>query len=377
MTYLGYMRQLLFTLLCCLPVTFCFSQKDEKFTISLTGSVSSEKLSLPFSALTVIDARFDKSNIGTVANDFSFKGMTKNKMEAGFPDLLHNYLPVAVEELAMLNKATPDTVLMLVKQFRLADHLFNTMDTYHAPETVLTFSVSFYKKAGGQLLKLFSLTDTWSKVWNEVNDKEANEIIFERKRAITDLLARIFQNRDWTPTATGFSLSDMEIGLQKRFQLPLFTDASLKPGLYKSFEEFKNNNPSVTNVHFQTSKGEVTDIVNENKTSIEVSDYWGACDGRNLYIAFKGSFGQLQRSDKSFKFLATRQEVKNGGIMSNKTKRMLLWGPAITRIARGPGIRTNQEYYYVNMENGRIHLEEVTGTQRYETAIKSLNYAGD
>lgn len=347
------------------------------FTISLDKIEVQEKEALPFSAIKIVDARFDKSNIGCAVKNFSFKGMTRNKLNVVFPGSLQTYLPIAIDKAAVLNKSSKDTMMMLVKQFRLADHLFNTLDAYHTPETVLTFSVSFYKKEGNQLVRLFSLADTWSKAWNNVKGSDENEINAERNNAIIALLSQLFQNRVWTPTATTFSWADLEAGLKKRFGLPVFTDSLSRAGLYKNFNEFINNSPSVINVQMKMRNNELTDVLDAENHTVDLRDYWGACDGKNRYIIFKGAFNKLLPTDSSFRFLSDRQEAKVGGLMSTRTKRLLLWGPVITNAIKGSGTRANQEYFYLNMENGRVHLEEVTGTQPYEIAIKSLNNAAD
>lgn len=368
------MKLLLCTLFSCFLITLCFAQKEETFTISLDNNESSEKAAVPFSVLQVVDARFDKTNVGCVVKDFSFKGMTKNKLAAIFPDSLHTYLPRMLEKFARPNKSSSDTMLMLVKQFRIADHLFNTLDTYHAPETVLTISASFYKKSNGRLLKFFSVNDTWSKEWSALEDDDSKKTMMRRNDAIVELLFKIFQNRDWTPTPTSFSWTDMEIGLQKRFQLPLFQDEVLNIGLYKTFDEFKNNQPSFTHVHFKQKNSDYVQVLDETDTPVNIKEFWGVCDGQNRYIAFRGAFHKLNPNDKSFRFLSNREESKNRHMLATTTTRLLLFGTQNGQtVNQGPGVRVKKEYFYLNMDNGQIYLEELIGTENYERAVRALN----
>lgn len=341
------------------------------FTISLDKIESSEKTIVPFSAIKVVDARFDKSNIGCVVKDFSFKGMTKNKAIAAFSDSLQTYLPSVFEKMLTLNKGSADTVVMLVKQFRIADHLFNSLDTYHTPETILTFSISFYKKANDHLSKILSLEDSWSKQWNATEDDGIKETTTHRNETIVALLSKIFQNKNWSATQTSFSWTDMENGLQKRFQLPVYANSRLNVGLYKTFEEFKNNNPSFTYINLGMKEGELVQVLDENNAPIDLKNYWGACDGANRYIVFRGVLNRLGPIDKSFRFSSYRMETKDRHMLATSATRFLVFG--INSVNTKPGMRVKQEYFYVNMDNGRIYLEELIGTDNYERAIKILN----
>lgn len=365
------MKQLLFAFFLCLFSYFGFAQGDEAFTLSLENNGQPQKTVLPFSAISVIDARFDKSNVGCVVKDLSFKGMTKNKLAAVFPDSLHTYLTRILPDFFALNKTGSDTLIMLIRQFRIADHLSNTLDTYHAPETVLTFSASFYKKEANKLRKISSLNNSWSRVW-ETNEAEGEDkLTTRRNEAIAAVFSTIFNNLNWTPTTTVFSWAEMENGLQKRIQLPLYTDPVLKTGVYKSFEEFKNNNPSLVRIHLKMKDKELVQILDEDNNPVILKNYWGACDGKNRYVVFRGMLHKLSSSDKSFKFLSYRQETKDRNMLATSVTRVLAFGPAGSQ--GKPGKRVKPEYFYLNMDNGQIHLEELIGTENYEKAIRTLN----
>ena len=79
-------------------------------------------------------------------------------------------------------------------------------------------------------------------------------------------------------------------------QFPILSDTLLKPGIYKSFEEFRNNNPSQklageikshnvkynTNGSFEYLKVYFQDVEKEEVKSI--GKVFGFSDGKNIYI---------------------------------------------------------------------------------------------
>jgi hypothetical protein len=77
-----------------------------------------------------------------------------------------------------------------------------------------------------------------------------------KKEALLALLQRIFEKQQWQKSNTSFARHAMQQGIRQRFQLPLFTDNPLHIGVYRSFREFKQNSPSITNVQFRINKEE-------------------------------------------------------------------------------------------------------------------------
>jgi len=71
----------------------CAGQSVRKFTITLRPDDATEKPVLPFTAVKVLDARFDQSNVGCIALDARFHSITQYKELAVFPDSLKHYLP--------------------------------------------------------------------------------------------------------------------------------------------------------------------------------------------------------------------------------------------------------------------------------------------
>ncbi|MFT3934234.1 MAG: hypothetical protein QM726_11500 [Chitinophagaceae bacterium] len=102
------------------------------------------------------------------------------------------------------------------------------------------------------------------------------------------------------------------------FNMPALTDTVLRKGVYMTFEEFKNNNPSQTS--FEIRKDKLIDVIYIKQN--DGSDYaprevWGYCDGENAYIKSANNFFVLQRSANAFYIFGAksikRTEHSNSG----------------------------------------------------------------
>lgn len=90
------------------------------------------------------------------------------------------------------------------------------------------------------------------------------------------------------------------LGISVAAQNVLITDApQLKKGLYKTFEEFQSNNPSEEGdlvIKNRSSAAQIYLLANRNELVLrdgagqehKLKNYWGFCDGKNIYIKDNG-----------------------------------------------------------------------------------------
>lgn len=90
------------------------------------------------------------------------------------------------------------------------------------------------------------------------------------------------------------------LGLSASAQTGLITDApQLKKGLYKTFEEFQSNNPSEEGdlvIKNRSTAAQIYLLANRNELVLrdasgqehKLKNYWGFCDGKNIYIKDNG-----------------------------------------------------------------------------------------
>ena len=79
-------------------------------------------------------------------------------------------------------------------------------------------------------------------------------------------------------------LNDILLNYQKNTDVPVLKSTAYKKGVYKNFEEFKMNSPSVS--EYELRKGEMGDIIyiKENNVEYPERNVWGFCDGTSLFI---------------------------------------------------------------------------------------------
>ncbi len=91
---------------------------------------------------------------------------------------------------------------------------------------------------------------------------------------------------------------------RSRFDAVITHDQSLAPGVYASFEEFRNNAPSI--LHFEIGKDQkeqVLYIQDANGSFYYSHDAWGYSDGTSVFIMRDGKLHRLWKEGNAFYFL--------------------------------------------------------------------------
>lgn len=107
------------------------------------------------------------------------------------------------------------------------------------------------------------------------------------------------------------SSQEIEEYNNRRFNIPILTETPQK-GLYLSFEEFKNNTPSVTN--YKVSPDKKTDDVysiDEKGKETLLRNVYGYSDGKNIYLKSAGNFFKLYRSNNAFNLYGAKSLKKS------------------------------------------------------------------
>lgn len=347
------------------------AQPPNSVLIDPTNAKAEQSTTIPFAAIQVLDVRFDKSNIGCVNEKLSADSYKHNKTTASFPDSLHRHLPRILQMFMHLDKNSRDTLVLLVKQFRLAERLVNGINLKYEPELLLKFSLSAFRLRSAQLTKIFSADNVLVKKFPSDRKPKADLFAELRAAAVLQLLQKIFEGRNWESTSTPFTHSAVEEGIRKRYQLPLLTDTLLRIGIYRTFQEFKQNQPSLTNVQFNKRRDKVIDIIDSTGKSMDRKNVWGVCDGKKQYILFRDDFCELLPSDKSFRFLSYSQAKDLAGFPSygDQALQQGLLGGLIVKAMENT---VNDEYFYLNMDEETVYLEEVFGKLGLKQMDKEL-----
>jgi len=117
------------------------------------------------------------------------------------------------------------------------------------------------------------------------------------------MLYKLLQGKSFNADTTRafFTRNEIDLGMKKRFDLPLYS-SELKTGIYKTFNEFKNNNPSITNIKTVYKKGKLESVPGNNGEKIDLKNFWGVCDGSKRYMVFAKSLQNSFLVIKASKF---------------------------------------------------------------------------
>ena len=92
---------------------------------------------------------------------------------------------------------------------------------------------------------------------------------------------------------------------QSRFVSPLDGNPALTRGVYASFEEFRNNTPSIQNFEIKMEGTSLLLYIKEsNGKSYYSHDAWGYCDGKDVFVMRDGALRSAWKEGKAFYFSA-------------------------------------------------------------------------
>ncbi len=328
---------------------------------------------IPFSAVQVMDVRFDRSNVGCISDIRKANASRVKHVQtiASFPDSLHFYLPLLLQRMTPLQQESRDTLVLLVKQFRITDRIYNGINRQLEPEILLRLSFSAYSRRENQLKRIFSVDDLLLEKIPDDRILKPELINSFRKELLVLMLQKVLTGRSWQSNGAGFSVAAVQDGIQKRFQLPLFTDGALRAGVYKTFQEFKRNAPSMVNVQFEMKKDRVVGANDLDGNKIDLSNCWGVCNGKSLYVVFRNELHQLMASDKGFCFRSyiTRSELAGRPNFGDYAPQTGLLGAALLKSGEN---REIEHWFFLNMDEESLYLEDVFGKSSLKQMEKEL-----
>ena len=112
---------------------FVVAQKKDTVLLNPLGFEPEKKIILPFSAIKVIDARFDRSNVGSMHKKVKKTSASAERVPVLLPDSFHLYLPKLFDNIVTY-QPEHDTLVILFKQFRVVEHVLNIQNQAYEPQ---------------------------------------------------------------------------------------------------------------------------------------------------------------------------------------------------------------------------------------------------
>jgi hypothetical protein len=102
-------------------------------------------------------------------------------------------------------------------------------------------------------------------------------------------------------------------------------------------------------------------VVDAEGKPVDLKNIWGVSDGEKRYIVFRNKLHELIPCDRSFRILSYRTKADLRGVTNYSewaTNGAVVAG-AITKLSDSTKL---SEYFDLNMDNGKLFLEEMFGT---------------
>lgn len=262
------------------------------------------------------------------------------------------------------NTSAKNNLLIAVKKFWLsqeADEIRNENDKAAKPmngwDAGVVCKLEFYLERDSIFFPLYRIDSVFT-FKERLNDYRGTRFVDNAASFITSVLKSSVEklveiNMDEIiAKSRKLSLYDMQQKYLQRSYVPVLKSADLKKGVYKNFEEFKLNAPSISN--YELREGSIGDVlyVKEGDAEYPTREAWGFCDGKDIFINSGDKFSRLVRRENTFYFFGIKgvvQKSKHIGGMSSGLNYAMNTGPKKTVY------KLDLKYYQIDMESGEVY----------------------
>lgn len=276
---------------------------------------NTDVLHLPFNRVSFVDVRYDTSFIaisyepGAANYNVNTKCDLKNGLEASFSSYFMDFFKGSFSN----NSAE---LICYVKRFSIISQgsmgaMLHDGGSQESPNNV-AFETECYCRFNDSLYPAVRIDTSYTlrarlkKYYLAVTEA----VLYPLIQKIKNIDSINVQKRK------AYTVQQIQQRYQNRFNLPVLTAAKYKRGIYKSFEEFINNEPSVTDFRSQ-NKGNATTLYYLNGKKVNTTIF-GFSDGETFWI-YRGSYcTPLIRLGNSFEFFRTLVVLGAYGITSKK-----------------------------------------------------------
>ncbi len=282
-----------------------YSSIFETVTVDFEQAEINDTSLLPFSRITVWDARADTNKIGF------FK--TSKENNATFKKIVVRHNLTRTSEIFFdqtfaksYSKDKRELLMVIRKLFFNMDyeyfHPARKSEKIKNPYYLLHLKVDFHYNAGNSFVPLKKI-DSIILFTHKFKSKRKGLLIGSSLINVIKPLIHI--NIDQFITGRKiYSAESLAIYYLRQTQYPIIIDTSLKDGVYKTFREFKQNSPSITNFIFQNKKksDEVYEIRNGDTTLMR--NIWGVCSEGKIFFKSGNQFYRLHKQGNTFEVLS-------------------------------------------------------------------------
>lgn len=260
-----------------------------------------ELMARNFNIIKVVDSRVDTTIIGIFKTGFN---------DSEKENVIYNQ-PLSSTLMGFLNNSLPkinssNSIILQVNKFAVNQYIAYTKVGFSTSKVKRQFAVlearlSYFLKSGDEYLKLLERDYSFEEKGISVGNKHSDNVYSLFKESLSDLEKTGFNAQEKE------KLSWADIA-RKKSTFPILTTTQLKKGIYMSFLEFRNNEPSVTNIEVVANPKDSTFqlmFISEAGTKKAITadtKIWGFSDGQNSYFKQKSYYFDLVITDKDVTF---------------------------------------------------------------------------
>ncbi|HLG38627.1 MAG TPA: hypothetical protein VI461_03125 [Chitinophagaceae bacterium] len=329
-----------------------FSQKkDDTRMIDNAGSTveSFENINyykrnkIPFRDIIVFDRRFDSTKLGyansniriqlgrswtTILNEYFKRNLDSSSNKSLFIFIKSYWLQKGIVDKVIRKK-------VVLKDAFGADFL-NIEDGGSC-----SVNLEVFARSDSNYFPLFRIDDSFFNQLNNFRKGNLSEFFFLpydsvfQRLLVTDL-THLYQRKKIT-------WQELTEHYEQRFNLPICKEPSPKKGIFLTFEDFKKNNPLLT--EFRLKEGNKTDelYMGSGQNEQIVADYWGYFDGNSLYIKAGFNVFKAVRQQQTF-------EIYGAKYISNYHN-----NPVQGDLFKINSVGLDRKILQMNMDNGEFY----------------------
>ena len=320
--------------------------------VKLESLISSQSVSKNIRRLEVLDLRDDTSSLGYITTKVS-KKLKQLQFASSTEFVIGNW----ISNYLKIDKANVgDNLVVCLKKLRLSSEAtLRVFENGHEgkpqngwDEGVL-IKAEFYLRKEQYYYPLYK----YDSVLN-IEGKLPDDAPMFLTDAFSSALSKLFTlNLEHIPeSARKLTLEDIIARSNKETQIPILIETGFKKGVYKSFEEFKMNAPSVS--EFEYRKGKMGDVLYVKEGGNEFPDRtaWGFCDGKNIFINSSDIFSELIRDGNTFYFKGVKSITKKA---RHNPLKASMFNLATNTGEKHSVYSVDGKYYQIDMETGEIY----------------------
>lgn len=316
---------------------------------ALESRLSSDSLPLPFSHIQLVDVRSDTSKYGFFyppGVSEQFKYCFKRGATADIGRFINSYLS------KNLTSSSSDHVMMYLRQLWITrdDTGFATRGTINRARLLL--KADFFLFSNNTFHPVFR--------FDTVVVRESFTRVYALgmiEEALAGALDRL-KTADYARAALrNLAKEQVDEYYARLHTTPIMNAERPAKGVYRTFEEFRQNRPSDTafEVRFEALVDHLY-IKDKNGNVYLERNVWGICDGQRLFIKINSNFFQLFRQQNAWEFYGVKLQEMMLGSQQPGMRSSALSAPT-------PGTALAAAGLFDLMSNARINFRTLTAYQ--------------